>query len=86
MQELDSGEATLSLGLCTENLARLMGNTRDESDEFALRSQQRAAIAWEQGWFDGDIVSITGPKRNRQRILCRTKQSEQVPTWRVLHL
>ena len=63
MQELDSGEATLSLGLYTENLACLMGNTRNESDEFALRSRQRAAIAWEQGWFDGDIASITDPKK-----------------------
>ena len=63
MQVLDGGEATLSLGLCTEKLARLMGITRDESDEFAQRSQQRAAMAREQGWFDGDIVAITVPNK-----------------------
>ena len=58
MHEVDGGDATLSLGECTEKLADLHGISREESDEYAARSQTIAADAWDRGLFDAEIVSI----------------------------
>ncbi len=58
MVELDGGDATLSLGECTEKLAALYGITREASDEYAVRSQTLTAQAWERGDFDGEIVAV----------------------------
>ncbi len=59
MRALDGGEATLTLGECTEKLARLEGITREECDAYAARSQEAAAHAWQQGFFDDEIVPVT---------------------------
>ena len=59
MPALDGGEATLSLGECTEKLARMEGITREECDDYAARSQAAAADAWARGWFDDEIVPVT---------------------------
>ena len=58
MKAVDGGDATLTLGECTEKLARLYGITREAADEYALRSQTLAAKAWEDGLFDADIVTV----------------------------
>lgn len=62
MTALDGGDATLSLGDCTEKLARLDGITRADADEFAALSQARAADAWSRGVFDADIVAVLPAK------------------------
>ena len=46
-----------------ENLATEYGITRDESDAYALQSQQRAHAAWEAGRFDDEVVPVTVPQR-----------------------
>jgi len=61
MRDLDGGDATLSLGECTEKLARLKGITRDDADEYALRSQTITARAWDDGYFDDDVVAVPTP-------------------------
>jgi acetyl-CoA C-acetyltransferase len=48
----------LLMGQTAENLARKYEITRDEQDEFALRTQQRAAAAIEGGRFDSEIVPV----------------------------
>jgi len=62
MTALDGGDATLSLGDCTEKLARLDGITRADADEFAALSQSRAADAWSRGVFDAEIVAVQPAK------------------------
>jgi acetyl-CoA C-acetyltransferase len=54
----------LVMGETAENLARQYEITRDEQDEFALRSQRRAAVAIDTGRFDAEIapVEIKGRK------------------------
>jgi acetyl-CoA acetyltransferase family protein len=47
---------TISLGESTEKLAGIYGIGREEQDEFALRSHQRAAKAWDDGLYDGWVV------------------------------
>ncbi len=44
-----------------ERIADKWGITRDDADRFGLASQQRAARAWAEGRFDGQIVEIDAP-------------------------
>jgi acetyl-CoA C-acetyltransferase len=48
----------LVMGETAENLARQYEISRDEQDEYALRSQQRAQAAIESGRFDAEIVPL----------------------------
>src|SRR6266699_2772465 len=49
----------LNMGLATENVARKYKVTREEQDEFALRSHQRAFAALEQDKFKDETVPLT---------------------------
>jgi acetyl-CoA acetyltransferase len=44
-------------------VAERYGVTRERQDAFALRSQQRAAAAQEQGRFAAELVSVSVPGR-----------------------
>jgi acetyl-CoA acyltransferase len=48
----------LNMGLATENVARKYEISREEQDEFALRSHQRAAAALDQGKFKDETVPL----------------------------
>ncbi len=48
----------LNMGLTTENLARKYEISRQEADEFSLRSHQKAAEAVKSGKFKEEIVSL----------------------------
>jgi len=48
----------LSMGLATENVARKYEVTRDEQDEFALRSHTRAAAALDADKFKDEVVPL----------------------------
>ncbi|MDZ3992258.1 acetyl-CoA C-acetyltransferase [Pseudomonas sp. Teo4] len=52
-----------------ENLAREYNISREESDAFAARSQQRAAAAWEAGRFDAEIVPVSVPQKRGEPVL-----------------
>ena len=52
-----------------ENLAREYQITRAESDDYAARSQQRAAAAWSAGHFDPEIVPVTVPQKKGNAIV-----------------
>ena len=51
----------LSMGQTAENVAELRGVTRQEQDEFGVRSQNLAEQAIAAGFFDREIVSVTTP-------------------------
>ncbi len=51
-------DSYLSMGLTAENLARHYGISREEQDEFALRSHQRALAAIDAGKFKDEIVPL----------------------------
>src|SRR4026208_1316893 len=48
----------LTMGLATENVARKFEVSRDEQDEFALRSHTRAAAALDAGKFKDETVAL----------------------------
>jgi acetyl-CoA acyltransferase len=49
----------LSMGLTAENLAKKYSISREEADEFSLRSHQKAINAINEGKFKDEIVSLT---------------------------
>lgn len=51
-------ETTLTMPQTAERVAQEWGLRREELDEFALRSHQRAVAAREAGTFDAEIVSV----------------------------
>jgi acetyl-CoA C-acetyltransferase len=51
--------AKMVMGATAENLAEKYSITREEQDEWALSSQQRAALAQSSGRFNEEIVPIT---------------------------
>ncbi|CAG0953469.1 acetyl-CoA C-acetyltransferase [Anaerolineae bacterium] len=48
--------------ITAENMAVKYNLTRQECDEFALRSHQRATKAWEAGRFDDQVVPVSVPQ------------------------
>lgn len=51
-------EVYISMGLTAENVAKKYGINREDQDEFAYHSHQRAINAWENGKFDSQITPI----------------------------
>jgi acetyl-CoA C-acetyltransferase len=53
----------LSMGQSTEDSGRTLGITREQQDEFAAASHQRAAAAVKNGLFASEIVGVPVPQR-----------------------
>ena len=51
---------TIPLGESAEILADRYGITREEQDAFAVRSHRLAAVAWDAGVYDGEVVPVPG--------------------------
>src|ERR1700761_6238885 len=49
----------IAMGQTAENVAEFEKVTREEMDEFALRSQQRAVESQENGFFEREIIPVT---------------------------
>jgi len=45
-------------GISADLVATLHGHTRDDVDAYAAQSQQRAAAAWENGYFDHSVIPV----------------------------
>ena len=52
-------DAYIAMGLTAENVAVRYGVTREQQDEYAQMSQERAVAAQESGVFDREIVPVT---------------------------
>jgi acetyl-CoA C-acetyltransferase len=55
-----------AMGITAENLAEKYNISREEQDEFALRSQQRMKAAIESGVFEEQIVPVSVPDKKGQ--------------------
>jgi acetyl-CoA C-acetyltransferase len=49
----------IQMGQTAENVVEYEGVTREEMDEFAVRSQNRAVAAQERGFFEREIIPVT---------------------------
>ena len=59
---------TDAMGLTAENIAVQTGITRQEQDEFAFLSHQRAVAAQDQGKFAGEILPVPIPQRKGEPV------------------
>jgi acetyl-CoA acetyltransferase family protein len=59
------GQWTISLGESAEKLAGIHNVSREAQDEFALRSHQLAAKAWEDGFYEEWVVPVPGTELER---------------------
>lgn len=57
------------MGVTAENVVRQCGLTREQQDEFALRSQLKASAAAREGRFAAEIVSVTVPGRKGDTVI-----------------
>ena len=55
---------TDSLGACAERVAAELGIGRTEQDEWAVRSHQRAAAAWDKRLHDDYVMAVEGVTRD----------------------
>ena len=72
------GEWTISLGASTEKLARLHGVSREEQDEFALRSHRLCARAWDDGFYGEWVVPVPGTDLDSDENLRRDTSLEKL--------
>jgi acetyl-CoA acetyltransferase family protein len=72
MESLYDKYAEAPMAITAENLAVKYGITRDQADEFALRSQQLAKKAFDEGRFKNEIApyEIKDRKGNAQAMAC----------------
>jgi acetyl-CoA acetyltransferase family protein len=61
MKALDEGLATIPMGETAEEVAALDQITREDSDAYALRSQERAVAAAKDGRFDDELLAVETP-------------------------
>jgi acetyl-CoA C-acetyltransferase len=57
-----------------ENLAADFGIDRSRADAYAARSHQRAAAAWKDGRFTGEVVPVEVPQRRGDPVLVESDQ------------
>ena len=73
----------LSMGLTAERLAKRFGITREQSDEFSLRSHKNAVAAIKKGNFDEEIVpvpvSFTTPNGSKPKRVDITFKMDEGP-------
>jgi acetyl-CoA C-acetyltransferase len=48
------------MGNAADHIARKHDVSRGEQDRFGAQSHQRAAAAWEKGWFNAEVIPLTG--------------------------
>jgi acetyl-CoA acyltransferase len=80
-------DAYLSMGLTTERLAKRFGITREQADEFSLRSHKNAIAAIQAGKFDDETVPVpvsfttpNGAKPKRMEIAFRVDEGPRADT------
>ncbi|MBP54072.1 acetyl-CoA C-acetyltransferase [Marinobacter sp.] len=63
------------MGVTAENIVEKYGISREEQDEFAAASQQKAAAAIDAGYFESQIVPITVPQRKGDPLIVNTDEN-----------
>lgn len=51
------------MGNCAELCAKEYNFSREDQDNFAIESYKRSARAWENGWFNEEVVPVAVPQR-----------------------
>ena len=78
---LTDTQCNLSMAQTAEKLAEKYGVTREEADNVAYESQQRAKAAWDAGRFDAEIIGIP-VKTRKGEIIFRSDEHMRPDTTR----
>jgi acetyl-CoA C-acetyltransferase len=70
----------IPMGESTDNVNKKLGLQREEQDEFAARSHQRAAVAQKNGVFDDEITPVFIPQRKGDPIEFREDEGIRADT------
>jgi acetyl-CoA acetyltransferase family protein len=66
-EALTDTQCGFSMAQTAENLAEEYDLDRDDVDRYALRSQQLAKAAWDEGRFDAEIVPVTVGRKGKEK-------------------
>jgi acetyl-CoA acyltransferase len=69
-----------SMGMTAENLVEKYGIEREAQDRFACWSQEKAAKAKENGFFNGEIAAVSIPQKKKDPIQFTTDEFARVST------
>ena len=69
-----TSKGALMMGITAEFLAQTQGITREEQDEFALASHQKASAAYDRGEFAAELVPVWGRDEAGNRVLVERDQ------------
>jgi len=64
----DHTECYVPMGITAENVATKYGISREVMEQMAVESHQKAAEAIENGWFDAEIIPVTGYTESGEKI------------------
>ena len=72
-----------AMGNTAENLVDRYGITREDQDEWALKSHEKALAAQQNGAFSDEILPVTVPRRKQEPLIVDTdvKGHELIPAW-----
>ncbi len=68
------------MGVTAENVAERFGVSREDQDELALISHQRAVSAIEDGRFDGQITPVSVPQRRGDPVMVSADEGPRADT------
>ena len=68
------------MGNAAEFIAREFEITREEQDEYALRSHRRAVAAWNTGKFNAETVPVTLPAKKGAPVIVKQDESPRADT------
>lgn len=78
------------MGVCADKCATEHNITREDQDNFAIESYNRAAAAWDAGKFDNEIVPVEVPQRRGDAIIVSKDEEysnvrmDKIPTLRAV--
>lgn len=83
-QALLDTRCDMTMAQTAEELATRYAVTREEADAVAIRSQQRAAAAWDEGRFEAEVVPVTVRTRKGEKEFARDEHLRPDTTMEVL--
>jgi acetyl-CoA C-acetyltransferase len=68
------------MGITAENVADVYKISRDEMDEYGVRSHRLAVAAWEEGRFAEEVVPVSVPKRKGDPVIFSRDENPRADT------
>jgi 3-oxoadipyl-CoA thiolase len=67
-----------AMGCTAENIVDRMDISRADQDAYALESHQKAVAAWDNGWFDDEVVAVEAAAGRRKTVTISRDEGPRV--------